>query len=255
MHDVRHRFNAFIARHEVGWELGMGVLAVVFVAVGFAQDAAMGTTLAALEALDLVLTGVFVLEFGSRIAASRDRGGYLRGHWIDLVALIPAARGLRVLRLVRLLRLVRTFAGMYRALTHVERLSRHRGLVWLFSAWLGTMVITSTALYVAEVDLNPQMSSPFDAVWWGVVTLTTVGYGDLYPLTPEGRIAAMALMVLGVTLFAGITGTITSFVIQGSEDRAPDAAASLRALAELKEAGLVTAEEFEHKKGELLARL
>jgi Ion transport protein. len=78
-----------------------------------------------LEGVDLGLTIIFVAEFASRFAASFDRVAYLRGHWIDLFALIPAVRGVRVLRLLRLLRLLRAFAGLYRTLEHFERMARH----------------------------------------------------------------------------------------------------------------------------------
>src|SRR6478752_1119833 len=105
---MRDRFNGFVERHEVAWELTMALLAVVYVAVGFAlDDPALQPMVPTLEATELAVTLVFVAEFSSRFGASRDRRVYLRGHWIDLVALIPAGRALRVLRLLRLLRLVR----------------------------------------------------------------------------------------------------------------------------------------------------
>jgi voltage-gated potassium channel len=59
------------------------------------------------------------------------------------------------------------------------------------------MVLTSVALYVAENAINQAIDSSFDALWWGVTTLTTVGYGDVVPVTPEGRVAAAVLMFLG----------------------------------------------------------
>ena len=65
-------------------------------------------------------------------------------------------------------------------------------------------------------------------MWWGIVTLTTVGYGDIYPVTFEGRVAAGVLMVLGISLFAGITATITSFLItRGEEMPSPTASSDL----------------------------
>ena len=197
----RDRFNDYVATHEIAWELVMAALAAAFVALGFAEDEA-STALDLITVANLVLTVVFVAEFAARFGASRDRRGYLRGHWIDLVAIIPTVRGVRFLRLLRLLRLVRAFAGAYRALASLERMTRHRGLIALFVAWLGVAGISATALYLAESGTNPNIRSPFDAIWWGVVTLTTVGYGDIYPLTPEGRVAGMALMILGITLFA-----------------------------------------------------
>ena len=79
------------------------------------------------------------------------------------------------------------------------------------------MVICSAAVYAAERGPEALIQSPFDALWWGVTTLTTVGYGDLYPKTAEGRLAAMVLMLLGIGLFSAITASITSYFI--SQDR------------------------------------
>lgn len=252
------RYNAFVDRHEVAWELTMGALAAAFVTIGFAADTASPDMAPLLADAELLLTAIFIAEFSTRIAASRDRRGYLRGHWIDLIALWPTTREVRLLRLLRLLRLIRTFAGIYRALSHFERVARNRGLVLLFIAWLSVAVISSTALYLAEADINPNIHSPMDALWWGIVTLTTVGYGDIYPVTPEGRLAGAALMILGITLFATITGTITSLLItsrQVEEEAATAVPQQIRALGQLLTSGLITDEEFQAKKRELLDRM
>lgn len=228
----------------------MAALAIVYVAIGFAADDPSAPP--ALGTLDVALTTLFVAEFAARFLASRDRMGYLRGHWIDLVALIPTARGLRIARLLRLLRLVRAFAGIFRAVSSLERLANHRNLAWLIVAWLGVMVICSLGLYAAENGINDAVASPLDALWWGIVTLTTVGYGDVFPVTPEGRLAASALMLLGIGLFSVITATVTSYLL-GTTPPAPTDL--LTRLGELRDAGLVTDAEFESKKAELLSRL
>jgi len=209
---LRDAFNGWFVTHEVAWELAMAALAVIYVALGFAVDE-MTTGRPEIEAAEWALTGLFVLEFGSRILAARSRLDYLRGHWIDVVALAPPIRGLRALRLLRLLRLVRAFAGIYRAGLHIHGLARHKGFAWLLVAWIGVMAVCSAWLYIAEHGINKAVDNPFDALWWGVVTLTTVGYGDVTPVTTEGRIAAMVLMLLGIGLFGAITATITSYIL------------------------------------------
>lgn len=245
---LRTRFNAFVERHEVGWELTMGGLALLFVATGFAEQTPPIAT------LDAVLTILFATEFSVRFLAAESHRAYLRGHWVDLIALIPSVRGLRMLRLLRLLRLVRTFSGVYRALGHYGRLTRHRGLYALFIVWAAVMILSSVALYAAENGINDAVASPFDALWWSVVTLTTVGYGDVYPVTPEGRIAAMALMVLGIGLFAAITATITSALV-GSSAATEDPVARLDRLDALLAQGRVTAAEYDVKREEIVEQL
>jgi voltage-gated potassium channel len=253
---MRDRFNAFVERHEVAWELTMGFLAIAYVAVGFAlDDAAYQSMAPLLETSELVLTVVFVAEFTSRFGLSRDRRGYLRGHWIDLVALIPAGRVLRVLRMLRLLRLVRAFAGFYRALGHLNSLAAHRGLQIIVLSWLGVMVICTATVYVAEGDINPAIRTPFDALWWGISTMTTVGYGDVVPMTAEGRIAASVLMLLGIALFSAVTAIITSSLLSTERDAPGDPITDLERLDELMRRNVISGDEFAAKRAELLARV
>ncbi len=243
----RHRYHSFVARHQIAWELAFAALAIAFVALGFAPEDAGWV-----EPAEWLLTGVFLAEFVSRLWAAPVRVGYVRGHWIDLVALVPPVRGLRVLRLLRLLRLVRAFAGFARAVAAVDRLARHKGLIWVLAGWCGVMVITSVGLYAAEHGVNNAVESPLDALWWGIVTMTTVGYGDVYPVTAEGRLFAAGLMILGIGLFAAVTATITSFVVSGPEVDVP---AGVERLARLYADGLLTDEEFAAGKARLLTRL
>lgn len=252
---IRDRVNGFVDRHDLAWELAMALLAIVYVAIGFALDDPSIPIAPALEATEITLTAIFALEFLSRFAASHDRVRYLRGHWIDLVALIPATRGLRIARLLRLLRLVRSFAGVYRALGHLSRLANHRGLATIVVAWLAVMVICCAAIYAVEHEVNESFATPFDALWWGIVTLTTVGYGDAYPITAEGRIAASALMLLGIGLFSAVTAIVTSFMLTRPGSDARDPINSIERLAVLARDGTITQAEYETKRVELLARI
>lgn len=229
----------------------MAMLALAFVVTGFAED------LPGVGAIDWALTAIFVAEFAARFGASFDRRAYLQGHWVDLLALIPAVRGFRLLRLLRLLRLVRSFAGMYRAMGQFERLARHRGLLLLLIVWLAVVVISSMSFYVAEVDRNPAIHSPVDALWWGVVTLTTVGYGDISPVTGEGRLAATVLMVLGIGLFSAITATMVAALTSGGEAKVPaaDPADRLRRLEALQTEGLITGEEYAERRRDVVEHL
>jgi len=242
---LRPQVTAFVDRHETPWELTMAGLAVVFVALAFVEQTP------AVLALDTALTVIFLAEFSLRFWAAPSRGAYVRGHWIDLLALIPAIREFRILRLARLLRGVRAFSGVYRALGHYGSLARNRGLLGLFAVWAVVMVLSSLGLYAAERGVNAAIDSPFDVLWWAVVTMTTVGYGDVTPVTPEGRLAAMVLMILGIGLFAAITATVTSSLIGGGRTR-EDPVARLDRLDGLLAAGRLTQEEYDTKRAEIL---
>jgi voltage-gated potassium channel len=253
---LRDTYNAFITRHEIAWELTFAGLAILFVVVGFAEPDDGATGSGFLPVANLALTIVFGAEFATRFLAAKDRSAYLRGHWIDLVALVPTVRGLRVLRLLRLLRLVRAFSGVYRALNDLDRIANHRGLARLIIVWLAVMVVCSVGYYLAENGVSQWVNSPLDALWWGIVTLSTVGYGDVYPVTPEGKIFASLLMILGIGLFGAITATMASYLVATQDEAEPDGPLDhLRELDSLRDAGVVTSAEFESKSLDLVRRL
>jgi voltage-gated potassium channel len=251
---MRDAFNTFVDRHEIAWELVMGFLAIVYVAVGFAQDDAAATPSIPLFALETTLTALFVAEFVVRFGASRDRRAYLRGHWIDLVALIPVARGLRIARLLRVLRLVRFFSGTYRAVVRAERMRGAEGIALVVVAWGAVTIISCIALYAVESGVNPSVTSPLDALWWGVATISTVGYGDVTPVTPEGRLVAGILMLFGIGLFGAITGIVTNTLLSVSRS-APgeDLVGQLERLVALRSSADLSPEQFETAKARLLA--
>ncbi len=122
--------------------------------------------------------------------------------------------------------------------------------MWMLAAWATVMVVCSILLYASEVGLNQAFDDPLDALWWGISTLTTVGYGDVYPVTSEGRLAAMTLMILGIGLYSAITAAITSYFVAG--DRQSDVADELERLARLHDSGKLTEGEYASAKARVL---
>ncbi len=112
------------------------------------------------------------------------------------------------------------------------------------------MLLCSIGLYAAENGVNQAIESPLDALWWGVTTMTTVGYGDVIPVTAEGRIAAGILMIVGIGLYSAITATVTSFLI--SSDRSGDLADQLERLATLQHDGRLSDDEYVRAKARLI---
>ena len=254
---MRERYNVFIQRHDIAWELAMGLIAIVSVALGFVIDDAGDAIRPILEYLEVALSVIFVLEFASRLLAANDRSDYVRHHLIDAVAMIPPLRVFRILRLIRLFRLFRAFSGIYRAGMQFDRLARHRGFAWILVAWFAVLATCSAFVFVAEHGLNKLIDTPFDALWWGVSTITAVAYGDTYPVTPEGRAGGMVLMLLGIVLFSSLTAAFTSFFV--SSDPKPGNPSKdgvverLQMLVALRQDGLITDDEFSIAKAVAIA--
>lgn len=247
---MRDQINRFFAQHAVAWELAMAALAILYVAIGFAQDSTT-TPQPALQVAELALTWIFITEFTVRIAASRNRGRYVRDHVLDLVALIPIARGVRVFRLLRLLRLVRAFTGFGRAFLGIERVANHHGLGSLVIAWFGTMLLCSWAFLLAESGPNPLVDDAGDAMWWGLMTLTG-GPTTIQAVTLEGQWITAILLVVGVGLFTAITAVLVSFLVATGQK--PGFADDLRSLETARAEGVITNEEFERTRAAILSR-
>ncbi len=226
-------------------------MAIVFVGLAFVEPANQ-SQLIAIIVVEWLITSTYAVEFFGRLWAAPNRRAYLRGHAVDLISVIPPLRWFRPFRLLRLLRLVRTFAGVSRAMAHGPKLAKHRGLIWLLGAWAAVMVLASTALYIAENGVNAAIANPFDALWWGVSTLSTVGYGDVIPTTTEGRIAAMILMILGIGLFSAITAAVTSYFV--SQEGGGSLVDDLERLDRLHSEAALTPDEFAAAKARLLER-
>ncbi len=177
-------------------------------------------------AVNVVAWLVFVYDLYVHVRLVR---GYLRSGIgrFDLIVviltapwfLLPGFGASQILMLARLARLVRLLFVS----KATRRAGKRLGGVGLFGA--GMTLFCAWAAYVAEHPVNPEFATYGDAVWWGIVTLTTVGYGDIVPITEKGRIAATFLMLTGVATLGVISGTLASAFRLSPGDRA-DAAAS-----------------------------
>ena len=119
--------------------------------------------------------------------------------------LLPGAQAGAFVVLLRLARLAR----LLRASRESRRLLDRLG--WVVAVAAGVLVIASLVAYQAEHLTNPGFATIGDALWWGIVTLTTVGYGDIVPKTPTGRWAAVVIMVTGISVLGVLAGSLASF--------------------------------------------
>lgn len=164
-----------------------------------------------LNYIDNIICVFFLIEFTYRFFRAENKLKFMKWGWIDLLASIPMIgilRAGRILRLIRLLRVIRAFKSTQNFVNHVFS-NKIEGTFTSISVLSVLLVIFSAiAILQVENDPNSNIKTAEDAIWWSYVTITTVGYGDKFPVTTEGRVIAAFLMTAGVGLF----GTFTAFV-------------------------------------------
>ncbi|MFF1883334.1 potassium channel family protein [Pseudarthrobacter sp. NPDC058196] len=170
-----------------------------------------------LEMVMWVTWCVFVLDYAANLwLAENRRQWFIRNlHELVIVAL-PFFRPLRLLRLVTLLSVLHRTVG--------ETL---RGRVVTYVAGSAALLVFVGALAVLDVEQwapDAKILTFGDALWWATSTITTVGYGDMYPVTPIGRLVATALMMSGIAVLGVVTASIASWLVQRVEDTAESVA-------------------------------
>ena len=146
------------------------------------------------------------MDLGIKVVVAPRRLAYLRRHWLEvLVVVIPFLRPLRILRIF--IFGSRAWVGM-RRLVNVD---------FLLVYGIGLVIVAATVVATVEVGENTSIHSFTDALWWAVVTITTVGYGDMVPVTAAGRAIAFVLMLGGIAFFSGVTANLASFLVKGGE--------------------------------------
>jgi voltage-gated potassium channel len=172
------------------------------------------------EAIDLFVWAAFVLEYLVKLYLSPGRKHFVTHHWLDLAVItLPMLRPLRAARLLRLLNLSRVGVVLANALRRTKSVFTHRGLHFVLLAVLAIMFACSALVLSFEAHANGSNIHNFsDALWWAIVTVTTVGYGDKYPVTAGGRGVATVLMFVGIGLIGVLTATVASYFVEQSAD-------------------------------------
>ncbi|MEV0061813.1 potassium channel family protein [Nocardia sp. NPDC050718] len=196
-------------RWEQATNLPMMTLAVLFLlmyAWRVLDTDASPTLDACLVWADVAIWAVFAVDFAVRLRLSTDRRRFVRKHPLDLlVVLVPPFRPLRLVRAALLL-----LDTLNRAMHPRTRL-----VAFVGTGSLLILLLSSLAFFDAEFGAPDSKITSFgDALWWSAVSVTTVGYGDVYPVTFEGRLVALVLMTLGIGLISFAIGTMTSWFVE-----------------------------------------
>lgn len=188
-------------------EVPMLVLAIVYLLLEVLPQALRlpAETLRLIEGVEWFIWALFALELVAKLYLYPNRLRFLTTHWADvLIVIMPFLRPLRLLKIVVIL---------YRTWKRSKRLFRQRALN--FVGLMGVLVVAISAglMLVFERGQGGTINSYQDALWWAVTTITTVGYGDKYPITQAGRGVAIFLMFTGITLFGLLTASVAAFFV------------------------------------------
>ncbi|MXY32967.1 MAG: ion transporter [Boseongicola sp. SB0664_bin_43] len=182
-------------------------------------------TLSVLYAIEVVTIGLFTVEYGLRFYAAKNKTSYVFGFYgiVDILAILPFylmffgighvdARIIRILRFLRVLRVLK-FLRYNKAAERLQRaiLISKEEIVLFAVLSLILLYISATGIWFFEHEVQPdKFGSIFDGLWWAVATLTTVGYGDVYPVTAGGRFFTFVLLMIGLGFVSIPSGIIAS---------------------------------------------
>jgi len=171
----------------------------------------------------------FVVLFVLRWFYSRDRKSYLKANWFDLVLIVlltsPLLRLLVVLKIAGLLpmqkinRMLHLGRKQMLSLLVLSKDSLPTAMALVF----GVVIVFGSMAYLIEHPVNPAFKAIDDGLWWAFVTITTVGYGDVVPMTGPGRFIGVMTMVIGVLIYSLVIANVTRLVEMAGEEEQPEA--------------------------------
>ena len=166
---------------------------------------------------DAAVCLLFFIDFLILFIHAENRLKYmLTWGWLDLLSSVPAIEVFRIGRMARVVRILRVLRGIRSARVLSSAILERRAQSALLASILICVILVtigSISVLQFEDSGDANIKTPEDAMWWTIVTLTTVGYGDKYPISSEGRIVAAILMVAGVGLFGTLSGFVASWFL------------------------------------------
>lgn len=206
----------------VAWPLtGAAVVFLLAYAIPIAAPGVSPVVSDACNVLIWIIWALFVLDYAVRFLLAEHKWTFFRKNLLDLaIVAMPLLRPLRLLRLLTLLSLLKRTGG-----------EQFRGKVMSFTIGATILLLIVGALAITDAERGvpgANINSFGEALWWALTTITTVGYGDLYPVTSTGRVVAAILMISGIALVGVVTATLASWLVQKVSEVAEDEAAATR---------------------------
>ncbi|RKN47671.1 potassium channel family protein [Micromonospora endolithica] len=228
------RTDAIPADRATRWErltaLPLTFLSVMFLvvyAVPILRPDLPDSWRAACEATTVLIWLLFWVDFVTRLILAGERRRFLRDHLFDLAVLV-----LPMLRPLRALRLVTVVLNLSR---RAESWARGRLAVYVGATTMLLVLVSALAVLDAERSATDSNITSFDdAMWWATVTITTVGYGDHFPVTATGRFVALGLMIGGIGLIGFVTGSLATWIVDRVSEKGRAAAATVDDIAALR---------------------
>lgn len=205
------------------YDLIMCGLAIVVVAILIIESAVELTPIAKtiFAYTDITILIIFAVDYLYRLIKAPQKWTFMKANIFDLIAIIPLDKAFRIARLARLTRLARlskttrltrltrVMLFFRRIFNTISGILKTNGLHYVLTITLGVIIAGGFGIYALE----PNMESLGDALWWSLVTTTTVGYGDISPVTLGGRLLAGLLMLVGIGLLGMVTGSIATYFV------------------------------------------
>lgn len=168
--------------------------------------------------IDFSICMIFLSYFFFNLFKAKNKAQYFRHNWIDLIASIPAIEPLRLARLFQILRVIRLIRMTQSLIVPLIKQRRQSTLASLLVAMVTILTLSSVLILIVESaspDANIQTAE--NAIWWALVTISTVGYGDYYPVTTVGHVIGAMVIICGVSFFGVISGYMASIFIAPEE--------------------------------------
>ena len=217
--EARPQYQHLLATFEKPLDIAVIVAALVTIPLTIVQESGVDDSW--VTALDWLVWAVFLVEFVFMFWVVRNRWAYTRRAWLSIAVivlsfpllpdLLALTRLARLTRLFRLLRLVRLVAVTVRGLHAIQHCLGRESLVYVAGLTILLTVAGGALLTALEPDTVKQ--SIMGGIWWAVVTVTTVGYGDIAPATTGGRLVAVVLMLCGLGLLSTLAASISAYFV------------------------------------------